>query len=104
MEVDGTIPYLDMLLIRQPDGTVKIDWYQKPTACNRTLNSHSQHPLKRKSAVAYGMFHRILSLVDDEFRKKNHHSHRRNFTREFIPIESHYETAKEIRCNAKYDR
>lgn len=70
IEVNGTIPYLGMLLIRQPDGTVKIDWYQKPTACNRTLHFHSQHPLKQKIAVAYGMFHRELSLVDLEFTEK----------------------------------
>lgn len=62
---------LDMLLIRQTDGTVKNDWYQNPKACNRTLNFHSQHTLKQKTAVIYGMFHRILSLIDYEFKDKS---------------------------------
>lgn len=70
-EINGEIAYLDMLLLRQPDGCIKIDWYQKPTACNRTLNFYSEHPINQKRAVAYGMFHRVLSLVDDEFKKKS---------------------------------
>lgn len=70
-EANGTISYLDMLILRQPNDSVKINWYQKPTACNRTLNFLSEHPIQQKEAVAYGMFHRVLSLVDNEFRKKS---------------------------------
>lgn len=71
IENNGSLPFLDMLLVRQNDGHIKIDWYQKPTASNRTLNFHSQHPQKQKLAVAYGLFHRVLSLVDNEFINKN---------------------------------
>lgn len=69
-EVDGKLPYLDLLLNKQENGTIKIDWYQKPTASNRILNFLSQHPLQQKESVAYGFFHRILTLVDDEFADK----------------------------------
>ncbi len=30
VEKDSKIPFLDMLIMRSTDGTIKIDWYRKP--------------------------------------------------------------------------
>lgn len=70
-EEDGKLPYLDTMISRNDNGTLIVDWYQKPTASNRVLNFLSQHPRKQKESVAYGFFHRVLTLADDEFREKN---------------------------------
>lgn len=60
-----------MLISRNKSGKLSIDWYQKSTASNRVLNCLSQHPIPQKQSVAYGLFHRVLNLVDDEFRESN---------------------------------
>lgn len=56
-ERNGSLPYLDMLLKRDENGAIGIDWYQKPTSADKVLHFFSEHP----------MFHRILSFVDKEF-------------------------------------
>lgn len=38
VEKDGKIPFLDILVIRNLDGTVFTDWYMKPTASGRILS------------------------------------------------------------------
>lgn len=57
-EEEEKIPYLDMLISRKTDGSLSIDWYQKPTASNRVLNFLSQHPIHQKESVAFGLFSR----------------------------------------------
>lgn len=69
-EENGKIAYLDMLISRKADGKLSVNWYQKPTASNRVLNFLSQHPIQQKRSVVYGFFHRILTLVDAEFRNE----------------------------------
>lgn len=68
---DGTLPYLDVKLIRCTDGTIKTDWYNKEIAANKLLNFHSNHPIRMKLNVAFNFFYRVLSLSSDCFHTDN---------------------------------
>ena len=41
----GQIPFLDMLIVRKPDGSVKFLVYRKATDMDQYLNFDSYHPL-----------------------------------------------------------
>lgn len=43
MEVDGSLPFLDVMTTRKPDGTLGHAVYRKPTHTNRYLNAESHH-------------------------------------------------------------
>ncbi|XP_062698654.1 uncharacterized protein LOC134284184 [Aedes albopictus] len=65
LEVENQLPYLDMLLIRQNNQTVKTQWYQKPIASGRFLNYLSFHPLKQKLNMAKNFAKRVHLLSTD---------------------------------------
>ena len=48
MEDSGKIPFLDTLIVRKPDDSVKLLIYRKPTQTNQYLNFQSVHPLHHK--------------------------------------------------------
>ena len=57
-EKDGTLPFLDMLIIHQ--GTqIQSTWYSKPTDTGLILNFHSLAPKRYKRSVVSGFVHRI---------------------------------------------
>jgi hypothetical protein len=62
VEVERKLPYLDLLLIRNPDGTIDTDFYMKPTASGRILNYNSYHSMRLKINTAIGLIRRIFSL------------------------------------------
>ncbi|XP_044744802.1 uncharacterized protein LOC123306745 isoform X2 [Coccinella septempunctata] len=70
MEIDGKIPFLDLLLIRDSGG-IKTDLYSKPMASHRTLHFNSLHSTSQKIAVVRGIKQKILSLSDTSFHPKN---------------------------------
>jgi hypothetical protein len=41
VEVGNKLPYLDLLLIRNNDGTISTDFFRKPSASGRILNYNS---------------------------------------------------------------
>ena len=49
-EESGTLPFLDMKLIHNKNGTVESEWYVKPTDAGLTLNYHAMAPAKYKKA------------------------------------------------------
>lgn len=71
IEKNGQIPFLDLLLIRRPDGSLSIDWYRKPLKSDRYLNYKSHHPFHQKINVAFGLKSRALQLSDKCYHKKN---------------------------------
>ena len=50
-EEDKQIPFLDTLLVRQEDGSVKLLVYRKKSHTNQYLNFSYHHPLNHKLAV-----------------------------------------------------
>jgi len=60
-ESNGVILFLDLLINRQPDKTVKIQVYCKPTHTDQYLHFRSHHPIHHKSGV-------VRTLMDRKIR------------------------------------
>ena len=65
-EKDGTIPFLDTLIVRKSDGTVKLLVYRKPTHTDQYLSYESHHPLHQKLGVIRTLFDRKNNIVTEE--------------------------------------
>lgn len=64
VEVDGKLPFLDLMLHKEEDGSISTEWYSKPYASNRLLNYASKHPKKQLLSTASGFANRVISLTD----------------------------------------
>ena len=51
METEGKLPFLDVLLQRDPDGSISTTVFRKATHTDRYLDFMSHHPLALKLAV-----------------------------------------------------
>ena len=65
-EKDGTIPFLDTLIIRKPDGSTKLCIYRKKTHTNQYLQFQSHHPLHQKLGVIRSLLDRKEAIVTEE--------------------------------------
>ncbi|XP_055538479.1 uncharacterized protein LOC129725997 [Wyeomyia smithii] len=61
-EEEGRIPYLDMVLVRKADQSIKTEWYSKPMASGRFLDFFSCHPLHMKMNVVANFIMRVRKL------------------------------------------
>lgn len=66
-EVDNSIAFLDVQLIRKNDGTILTNWHTKATASNRVLNYFSHHPQIHKNNTIKNLCFRCYSLSSKEF-------------------------------------
>ncbi|XP_045483540.1 uncharacterized protein LOC123688859 [Harmonia axyridis] len=66
-EVDNSIAFLDVQLIRKNDGTILTNWHTKATASNRVLNYFSHHPQIHKNNTIKNLCFRCYSLSSREF-------------------------------------
>lgn len=71
VEVNNSLPFLDVLVIRQENGSLLTNWYHKPTFSERFLNFQSEHPLSQKINIIQNLVHRALSLSSPQFAEKN---------------------------------
>ena len=63
------MPILDTLIVRRPDGHVKLLVYRKETHTDQYLNFDSHHPLQHKLSVIRTLLDRCEnSVTDDEDR------------------------------------
>lgn len=60
-EMDGTIPFLDVL-IKRVDTGLSFDVYRKPTSTDRYITSDSYHSHQHKLAAFNSMVHRMVNL------------------------------------------
>ena len=65
-EKSGTIPFLDTLIVRKPDGSVKLLVYRKATHTDQYLNFDSHHPLQHKLGVVRTLLDRMDKIVSED--------------------------------------
>ena len=64
-EQDGAIPFLDTIIMRKPDGSVKLCIYRKKTHTDQYLQFFSHHPLHQKLGVIRTLFDRSESIMTE---------------------------------------
>lgn len=70
-EKENSIAFLDLVLIRKPNGSIITNWYTKPTASGRIINFMSDHPLQQKISTVNSFIHRIVNLSHPTFHEEN---------------------------------
>ena len=70
-ESDGSLPFLDTLIVRKTDGTIKLQVYRKPTHTDQYLNYQSHHPVHQKLGVVRTLMDRKDHIVTEEEDKIN---------------------------------
>ena len=61
-EENGVLPFLDVLLTRNIDGTIETSVYRKQTHTDRYLDFSSHHPLSHKKSVVTSLLSRAKAL------------------------------------------
>ena len=74
-EKDGMMPFLDTLIVRKPDGHVKILVYRKKTHTDQYLSFDSHHPLHQKLGVIRTLLDRCNNIVTDDLDRVLEVSH-----------------------------
>ena len=69
-ETEGKLPFLDTLIVKKEDGTVKLLVYRKPTHTDQYLNYKSHHPLHQKLGVIRTLYDRKDNIVTEEDDKQ----------------------------------
>jgi hypothetical protein len=76
LEAEGTLSFLDLLIVRNAEGDVKFqEVYRKPTHTDQYLNFHSHHPMEHKLSVVRTLLDRSKSLVSDQSDKIKEDQH-----------------------------
>lgn len=66
----NSIPFLDLLIIRNPNGSLSTKWYQKPQHKGRFIHFHSYVPYHQKTNFALNMIDRSKKLSSPQFHKE----------------------------------
>ncbi|XP_055605896.1 uncharacterized protein LOC129754060 [Uranotaenia lowii] len=61
-EVEGKLPFLDLLIQRKEDNTLKFGIYRKPTSTDRYITVDSNHFGAQKQAAFHSMAHRLYNI------------------------------------------
>ena len=70
-EDQGKIPFLDTLIVRKSDGSLKLLVYRKNTHTDQYLNFQSQQPLHQKLGVIRTLIDRVESVVTEDQDKRD---------------------------------
>ncbi|XP_021355973.1 uncharacterized protein LOC110452036 [Mizuhopecten yessoensis] len=74
-ETNGTVPFLDTLLVKKEGGTVKVLVYRKKTHTDQHLNFKSLHPLHQKLGVVRILLNRCDIIVKEQQYKTQKQFH-----------------------------
>ena len=74
-EKNAQIPFLDTLITRREDGSIKLLVYRKATHTDQYLSFQSHHPLQHKLAVIRTSLERSDSIVTEEEDRKQEEEH-----------------------------
>lgn len=89
-EVDGKLPFLDLMITRKEDETVKFGIYRKPTSTDRYITSDSNHFGSQKQAAFHSMAHRLhnIPMEKEEFAEERNHIYKaaevNGYEKEFV--------------------
>ncbi|XP_072022905.1 uncharacterized protein [Amphiura filiformis] len=65
-EENQQIPFLDTLIVKKPDGSIKLLFYRKKTHTDQYLHFQSHHPLQHKLSVIRTLMDRKDKVVTEE--------------------------------------
>lgn len=74
-EKDGCLPFLDILLTRDVDGSIQTAVYRKKTHTDRYLDFSSHHPLSHKRSVAATLLRRARDLSSNAVNRSKEETH-----------------------------
>ena len=74
-EEDGCLPFLDILLKHEPDGSIQTSVYRKSTHTDKYLDFHSHHPLSQKKSVVTTLLSRAKDLSSCAVSHKEERNH-----------------------------
>ena len=72
---DGSIPFLDIMVMPQSDGSLKTTVYRKPTHTNMYLQWDSYHHLSAKFNVINTLSHRAKTVCSNSQLRKDEEDH-----------------------------
>ena len=64
-EKDCQLPFLDTLITKKPNGSIKVSVYRKATHTDQYLDFQSHHPLEHKISVVRTLMHRAETTVTE---------------------------------------
>ena len=70
-ELNNSINFLDLKIIKNKDKTISIDMFKKPTFSGRYINYLSDHSMSTKIGIAKNLADKIIKISDKIFHKKN---------------------------------
>ena len=71
LEIDNTLPFLNLLIIKNQDGTLVTNWFRKNTFSGRYLNYLSNHHFKQKIAIMKNLVDTAILLSHEKFHEEN---------------------------------
>ena len=75
LEKEGQLAFLDTLVTRRDDGTIKVAIYRKATHTDQYLDFHSHHPLEHKLSVIRTLMNRADTTVTEPGDLAEEHNH-----------------------------
>ena len=72
---DGTLPFLDVLVIPQPDGSLSTTVHRKPTHTGQYLQWDSHHAISAKYSVISTLFHRAKEVCSTKQHLEKEQDH-----------------------------
>ena len=70
-EINNKLSFLDVSIIKDDNGNIKTDWYNKKTYSGRYINFLSNHSLSTKIGRIKNLVDRIIKFSDNSFHDKN---------------------------------
>ncbi|XP_058817438.1 uncharacterized protein LOC131680747 [Topomyia yanbarensis] len=69
-EIEGKLPFLDLMITRKADKKLKFGIYRKPTSTDRYIASDSNHVGAQEQSAFHSMAHRLFNvpMENDDFK------------------------------------